>query len=206
MRYTYILIAIITTLSCKAQNIVPIYEGPEDLPPLPRYYKDVDNDFNAYEGEWKWEDGNNSLTIVFEKKVMIEESNGNVFQDFLIGTYIYIENGNELINSFPLQTNPQNIRDNYISGWNITTFYKAYFPPCPECDGSERYIKLNITDPNRPGLWARLCMVHFTDNGVEKIRMRIWNTDRDPSIIPPGYTGPTEITIPEGVYTFIKQD
>ena len=202
MRYTYILIAIITTLSCKSQNIVPIYNGPINTP-NGTYYKDIDNDFNPYIGEWKWEDDNNSLTIVFEKKVMIPD--GNDFEDSLIGEYQYIENGTELINSLHLLQNPPNDLSNHnFWGGNITTLIKGYMPPCSECEANVRYILMYIVDINRPGLHAKACMVHFTDNGIEKIRMRIWNTFNENTTS--DYTGPTEITIPEGVYTFIKQD
>jgi len=206
MKQLFILLAIITTISCKAQNIVPIYEGPEDSPPLPRYYKDVDNDFNPYIGEWKWEENNTFLTIVFDKRTMVPNSNGNAFQDYLIGAYSYTVNDLELVNSFPLQLSPENIVENHIYGWVITTLIKAYMPPCPECPDNVRYIKLSISDPNRPGLLARLCMVHFIDNGIEKIRMRIWKSDVDLFSLPENYTGPDDITIPEGIYTFIKQD
>ena len=201
---TLILLAIITTLSCKAQNIVPIYERPYDLPSPPRYYKDVDNDFNTYEGEWKYEENNTSFTIVFNKKTMVPRNNENTFRDYLIGAYSYTVNDLELVNSFPLITNPENIRENHIDGSVITTLIRAYMPPCSECEVNVRYIILSLTDPNRPGLYGDICMVYFIDNGVEKIRMRIWNTYNEN--LTEDYTGPTEITIPEGIYTFIKQN
>ena len=49
-------------------------------------------------------------------------------------------------------------------------------------------------------------MAYFIENGVEKIRMKLRQYDSDPSIVGHiDYTGPTDLPLPNGTYTFIKQ-
>ena len=64
--YLYVL----TSLSSTAQTVVPLFEGPIDDPENP-YFKDIDNDFNPFVGEWKWEEGNSSWTMQLQKFEMI---------------------------------------------------------------------------------------------------------------------------------------
>lgn len=205
MKYIIISILTVATLSCKAQNIVAMYDGDDYSTPFPIYYKDADNDFNPYIGEWKWIDGNNSLTIVFDKRVMLPESNGNAYNDHLIGAYKYVVNGVELVNTYPIDLITNDTFENHLNDMYITTTIKGYMPPCPECPTDVRYITLSVTDPTAPGLWGKACMVYFEDNGVEKIRIRIWN--RYNENLTAEYDGPMVLTIPEwSVYTLTKQN
>ena len=198
MRNIYFIL-IILSFSCKAQNIVSIYNTPLSAPQAP-YYKDIDSDFNPLEGEWKWENGNSSLTIQMQKMTMISQGNG--YSDIMIGEYKYIENGTELVNYLPLVPNTSNLQTHNLWGGIITTLNKG-FPPCAECAPNTRFIIVSVTETDKPGLYGKMVMAHFTENNVEKIRMRIWNTYNENVSV--DYTGPNDITIPEGVYTLVKQ-
>ncbi|MBE9490118.1 MAG: hypothetical protein IMY67_07495 [Bacteroidetes bacterium] len=209
MKHILLILAISFTLGCKAQNIYPIYEGPEDPPNNP-YYKDVDNDFNPFIGEWKWEEGNNSLILQFQKVEMYHKQYPNYnnsetiheYFDYLIGEYKYIENSNVLVNTLPVNFSGNPTTTNAISGWNITTVDRG-FPPCDECTPNTRFIFLSFGELENPQLQGMIRMAHFIENGVEKIRARITNTYI--SNLTADYTGPDAIKVPEGIYTFIKQ-
>jgi hypothetical protein len=209
MKYIIKVLLIFTVIACKAQNIYPIYGATEDIPNNP-YYKDVDNDLNPFVGEWKWEEGNNSLTIQFQKIEMYHRQYPNYdntatlheYFDYLIGEYQYIENGLELINSLPVNFGGHPTITNAMAGWNITTTNRG-FPPCNECAPNTRFIRLSFTELENQQLHGRIIMAHFVEGGVEKIRARIFNTDI--VNLTADYTGPTALKVPEGIYTFIKQ-
>ena len=186
MKNTLIIILILFSFfSCKAQqNIVPIFQQEGQTVGytyLNDYFKDVDNDFDPYVGRWKWENGNNSLEIIFTKRINRTNSYGNSF-DELVGEYKYRENGIVLINSFPplLLDVPNEVpniinEDNSILSDDITTDNRG-FPPCPACAPNTRFIILAIQEKTKPGVYGRIKMARFVENGVEKIRMRINNT------------------------------
>lgn len=201
----YLVIIFITlSLSCNSQNIVPIYNAPIETP-NGTYYKDIDNNYDPYIGEWLWEENGNSLSILFSKKVMIQD--GNDFEDFLIGGYSFFQNNIEIVNTFPLNDQNDGVFENSLIASSITTQEKGYWPPCPECPNNTRYITLSIKDPTRPGLNGKACMIYFTDaNGNEKMRIRIWNTFNKNLVEMSDYDGPMEITIPENsIFTLTKQ-
>jgi len=198
----YILIFTITLLiiSCKAQNIVPLFDGPISVP-AGSYYKDVDNDLNTFEGEWRWENGNSSWTIQFQKFVMVPSS-GESLWDNLVGEYQYIENGVELINELPFTPNTDNLIGHNLWG-GVISLVPNGAPPCDECTANSRYVELTIQDPTRPGRSGDIIFVHFIENGIEKIRLELYNSSYMGNYDHPGV--PNELTIPEGTYTFIKQ-
>lgn len=184
MKNLFITVLIVfSCFSCKAQNITPIYNE-EDVPSyINTYHKDVDNDFDPYIGRWKWEVGNNSLEIIFNKIVHNDEGHGD-FSDDLVGEYKYIDNGEVLVNSFPpLMLDEPNSLPNIVTSENnnsiissdIRTDNKG-FPPCPECAPNTRFILLEIQEKTKLGVWGKIRMARFVENGIEKIRMRIFNS------------------------------
>lgn len=202
------------SLNCKSQNIVPIYNTPSisDIP-KPPYYKDVDNDFNKFIGVWKWQNGTDSWTIEFKKVVKFETKIKNEvtgqysyeYHDVLVGEYNYVVNGISKVNTLPFSIISN--KDPFDYGFfslNISTFNRG-FPSCNECAPNTRFIIGRIVDVTRPGLKGVVKMAHFTQNGIEKVRLNVYLYMMDPAIIGPGYTGPKELTIPEGVYTLVKQ-
>lgn len=204
-----ITISFFALFSCKAQ-ITPIYLVDDEIYYNNTYYKDVDNDFNAYVGTWKWEDGNTSLEIIFNKIIHYDIGNGD-YSDLLVGEYKYIEDGVEKVNSFPplMQNIPgetPNIVANQSEINNIESFDirtdKGYFPPCIECLPNTRFILLDISDPTRPKVDGMISMARYIEGGIEKIRAKIRTTfvlNEDGN-----YSGPTTISIPYGVITLTK--
>jgi len=211
MKHIIKFLMLIMFISCKAQNIVPIYNiNGVDFPEDNAYLKDVDNDYNPYVGTWSWQTGNNSLTIIFNKLEQYTSGDGD-YSDLLLGEYQYIENGEELVNTIPLIepigipniiNSEDAMRYNNIVSYSMAT-NDIGFPPCPECDPNTRFIILSIKDPTRPGLWGGIVMARFVESGVEKIRAKITMRFNENASI--NYSGPEIITIPVGVYTFIKQ-
>ena len=197
-----LLIGTMVIVSCKAQSpIISIYDGDEEQVDG-CYLKDVDGDFNPYVATWKWEDGNNSITIRFEKVEAYYRPDMKQYYDYLVGGYSYIENGVEITNSlnFTLNGAPYSEdSNNTIVGRGIST-NDGKAPPCNECDPNTRMVDAHIIDPVVSGVSGTLRMKHFIENGVEKIRVRITNSYTDIDT-PVG----TSISIPEGIYTFVKQ-
>lgn len=199
MKYILIFVIILLSLSCKAQNIVPLFDGPIDVP-TGSYFKDVDNDFQPFIGEWKWEDGNSAWTIQFLKIEMVPEF--QTYTDVLIGEYQYIENGVELINELPFTPNTEDSTTHNIWG-GVISLVPNGAPPCDECPSDSRYIELRIKDSTRQGRFGDIIFVRFTENGIEKMRLELYNSSYMGNYDHPGV--PNELTIPEGTYTFIKQ-
>ena len=197
-------------ISCKAQSpVIPLYNSPTDKT-SGCYIKDMDNDLDLFEGTWKWENGNNTLVIQFQKIEMYHDQYPNYdntaiihrYYDDLIGEYKYIENGIELINYLPLTYNGEDPFEHNIAGATISTTGRAE-PPCSECPPNTRFIWLMLREKEQPHLNGKIVMAYFIEGGVEKIRARIFNSQSLSK--PVGFTGPTRIKIPDGVYTFIKQ-
>ena len=188
------IIIILSTLSCTAQQILPILNGPVPRP-IPYYSKDIDNDFNVYEGTWLWQDGNDSWEITFDKKVRVPD--GNSFQDLLIGEYRYIEDGVMLINNLPIDNSITEYSQHNIYAGVISTLNNDA-PPCNECAVDARFIRATLTDPNREGIYGRMIFSRFIENGIEKMRMRAFTTYNEPAG-DPDYTGPLCLTVPDGV-------
>ncbi len=117
-----------------------------------------------------------------------------------------MENGVELIDSLPttLGNDPYTYS---MYGSNLTTDGRG-FPPCSECVPNARHLIINMRNPERLGLEGLIRMVWFDEGGVGKIRMKqkqMIKSNSGPRIIGPDYTGPMTLTVPTGVYTFIKQ-
>ncbi|MEY8849929.1 DUF6705 family protein [Psychroserpens sp. XS_ASV72] len=185
--------------SCKSQ-IIPLteYYGEDDNG---AYYKDVDNDLDKFVGTWKWEDGNNSLTVTFIKEENMQSTIGNSSYDILAGEYRYEENGQILAN-YLIRLNDSSITDpdsHYISG--NTILFNNHKPPCDTCEQGERRLYLNFNDPTLPYLPLACVLRHKTINAIEQIEMDLFLSG---SYIQP--TGlPDDSTVPMGRYTLLKK-
>ena len=75
MKIKIILTIVITTLTlmCKAQTVTLDMAtcNSTGFNVDGEYLKDFDNNLDKYVGTWKWEDGNSSFTIKFEKIEML---------------------------------------------------------------------------------------------------------------------------------------
>ncbi|MDP5158075.1 MAG: hypothetical protein NWQ07_05805 [Flaviramulus sp.] len=212
MRNLIILLICVTALACKAQSpILPLYnDNSTGYPPNGHYLKDIDNNLDPFVGEWKWVIGSSSLTIQFVKVEMYHREYPNYsntgtisrYYDALVGEYQYIENGIEQINLLPIIYNNEYIYDFSIAGYIITNNEKGIIP-CVECNQDIRVVQLSFKEPQNPQLLGKIYMTHFIENGIEKIRARIFNIGI--ADLTAEYTGPRGLKVPEGIYTFIKQ-
>ncbi len=124
-----LIITIIATISCKSQTVtldMATY-GTNDFNNSGEYLKDFDNNLDKFIGAWKWEEGNSSFIIEFEKREMVSyQPYFNYYADIIIGKYKYVENGIEIVNNlnqsfdyifYPIKTsfNQSNLNNLYIS-------------------------------------------------------------------------------------------
>lgn len=189
-------------LSCKAQDIVPYGEGNRKfVKNSGNYYKDTNNLFNTYEGEWKWENSinNSELTFIFKKEENIQSNSGYSY-DLLVGEYKYIENGNEVANTLANIKNPRIIGPHHkMSGSTIITKYNT--PECTNCTQDEKRLKILLEHNNYNGIYAWVVLRRFEENGIQKIKATIIggpNISSNPNT-------PDNIDIPFGEYILIKQ-
>ena len=200
MKNIFIILTLtLSILSCKAQ-IAPLYKADPDLPEG-TYYKDINNDLDKFEGTWLWQDGNNSFTLVLEKKVQVHDDTANIYEDMIIGEYVYIVNNEELINSLNrLNDNSITGFSHYISG--VRLMHKNHPPyKCTNCTNEERRISISIHDPETPYIPMQIILRHVIDNGVEKLEAHVMGNG---TYIPPaGSIEDPRITY--GDYIFIKQ-
>ncbi|TXK75153.1 DUF6705 family protein [Mesonia sp. K4-1] len=159
------------------------------------YYKDVNNFMDPFEGTWLYTNGNTSYKIVLRKEEMVYT--GKYYKDYIKGEYQYIENGIEIANTLA-NTDPYNIG---ISG---DSFLKPeHRPVCNDCPANERRVQVTIYD-RISGLNGTITLKLTTVNGQPAIEGFIWG--EGPYVIiegnPPAYT---EMVIPTGTFTFIKQ-
>ena len=192
-------ITIISLLSCKAQ-IAPLYKADPDLPEG-TYYKDLNNDLNKFEGTWKWENGNNSFTIVLEKKLQVYDDTSNFYEDMLIGEYKYVENGVEIVNSLARLQDITIIGfSHYLTGVRI--MHKNHPPhKCESCTNEERRVSVYIRDPEIPLMGMQIILRHIVENNVEKLEGHVMGTGSYVSTL----ENPESPRINFGDYVFIKQ-
>src|SRR5690606_3886847 len=175
---------------------------------------DIDNDFNPYVGTWVYTNGNTSLKVIFQKKEMMQNnlgSNMQYFRDYLIGEYQYIENGIEKVNTLPnLLSNHSDRTDYNIRDTGI--ILKYIYPKCEECSDTERRISMSFTEPSRrnsAGLFGGAALRHFTENGVEKIKLVFYqesygNGYRRDNLEPLESEELKSFTLPIGTYILTK--
>ncbi|MDH7912125.1 DUF6705 family protein [Winogradskyella sp. SYSU M77433] len=197
MKYILLTLIIFSFLSCKAQSpIIPLGDYGTEITEG-SYQKDVDNLLNPFEGTWKYENGNTSLTISLRKITMYY--NGRDYRDDLIGDYRYVEDGVELANYLP-EFNNTNDAKHTVKGNAL--IQKNWFPRCPECDDGEPRFVLSFLDPERKYLSSEIAVRQYTEDGVEKLK--VWLYDAGSAVLP--YEGaPESIRVPYGEYVLVKQ-
>lgn len=202
MKKLILILIILPILSCKAQIVA--YDSDERVfvPNSGAYYKDTNNHFNPFIGEWKWENNtnNSSITLIFKKEENIDSGDGFTY-DLLVGEYKYVENGLELANTLS-QINNSNIIAEYhkISGMGIRTKHNR--PQCSECTETERRVEVSIEHDDYEKVEGTLLLRHFVENGVEKIKVIV----SDGSWLSTDPDAPDDIDIPFGTYILIKQN
>ena len=151
-----------------------------------------------------WEDSEtqSSLRIQFEKLEMVADLPD--YEDILVGEYHYVENNITMVNTLPLVSNSDDIYTHSLYLIAILGHQRGV-PPCEECADDTRYLNVQLLDSTREGLLGEMKMAHFVEDGIEKIRARIYLTYNSNFDVTADDTGPNTLSIPEGIYTFIKQ-
>ncbi len=189
------------SLSMYSQNppIVPIEEW-DGRGVSGTYYKDTNNVYNQFEGEWLWQSGNNSLRIILQKKEQVyHQVKEWYYEDMLVGEYQYIENGVEKINTLA----NINSQHNNISNSDILT--TPFFMGCDDCLPNERRVYVSFSDP-LADLSGFIVFKKMVVNGQQALRMTFRYRGKliqegqmpPPPTIPPGDT-------PDWDYILIKQ-
>lgn len=190
------------SLSMYSQNppIVPLEEW-NGIEVQGTYYKDTNNVYNQFEGEWLWQSGNNSLRIILQKKEQVSQQIFGVsyYEDMLVGEYQYIKNGIEKINTLA------NINSQYNSISNSIILTTPFFMGCDDCLPNERRVYVSFSDP-LADLSGFIVFKKMVVNGQQALRMTFRYRGKliqegqmpPPPTIPPGDT-------PDWDYILIKQ-
>ncbi|HET8809140.1 MAG TPA: DUF6705 family protein [Flavobacteriaceae bacterium] len=195
----FILIFFITTYNVNSQVTLVDLDDWNGMPEENHYYKDVDNYLDPFVGTWVYTNGNTSLKIVLEKKVMA--ANPYYYEDLLVGEYRYVENGVEKINTLPtLTTIYGNQRSHNIVG--NTVISKHQKPECGNCTPGEKRVNLGFSDPIHQ-LSGELILQRITVNGQPALkaykRTTIYFISMDEKS-PYSY-----MLVPSGEYILMKQ-
>jgi len=193
------IILMFTILSCKAQSIiVPIGSG-QTLKFTPEYYKkDINSEFDKFEGTWKYINGNTELTFKLKKEEHYQTSPDSNYQDLLVGEYFYKSNGIIVVNTLDNFNNPS------VSGYshNISGSNFKHRLPSHCIDNSnvaEIKIGLILSHPVEYDTEGRAILRYVNDNGIEKLQACIYDYTTM------GNNPNARIDIPNGYYEFIKQ-
>lgn len=173
------------------------------------YYKDTYNDYDQFVGTWKHISGNDTLTVVLQKKVMgfVDRATGGIYVDDLIGEYRYVENGVEKINTLSnLLINYENPYSYSISGGSIYKYIEGKPYVCAGCQPGEVRVTLFFSDPdfNVLGVTPRITFLHRIENGVEKLIGFLYYEGNFSTIN--GVSNQQDLSVPFGPYTLIKQE
>jgi hypothetical protein len=205
MKYLFFILSLVCFV-CNAQSpILSLYDD-EYGAVNGAYYKDTHNDLDNYTGTWKYTNGNTSLTITLQKKVMVPyyDKPNEIYEDILVGEYKYIENGVEKINTLSQlllelpETGDYNIFGNTIIGPESIL--------CNGCSPTDRKMLLLFKDPTCyiPGYDPQMILQRVDSGGIQKLRLKF--RPGASMIVDEGVTPPcTEYKIPFGEYTMTKQ-
>jgi hypothetical protein len=203
-----ILMILFCTLCVAQTPELPLYDSSVTVQGA--YYKDLQDDFQRFIGEWKYEQGLDTLIVKIIKKEMQFINYGNVsfYGDFIVAEYRYVENGIEKINTLP------NLLINHSTPFKYNIVANIIIKPvpnnsavCPNCGPNDVMVEGPFSDPERDifGFEPIVVLRHKIENGVEKIflTMSIFGF-KLPS--PYGTVSPYDTyNLPVGLYELIKQ-
>ncbi|MFC4739879.1 DUF6705 family protein [Flavobacterium ponti] len=198
-----IILFILHGFVCKAQT--PIYPIRENRPSSKAvnnsYSKDTFNDFDMFTGTWVHTDGNNEFKITFQKKLMFYNDVTKMYEDKLVGEYIYKVNGTEEVNTMS-NLNCADPYNNNITSERVMLDNNSY-PLCPSCDDFNDFrIRFYFTQPGREYIFTSLAAKHYQVNNIEYLDVFIWtrtSMTTDPN-------DPKYLSVPVFTYlTFVKE-
>src|SRR5690606_14282880 len=144
MKKIVLISVFVSSLYTYSQNppIVPIDEW-DGRGVSGTYYKDTNNVYSQFEGEWLWQSGNNSLRIILQKKEQVLQQIVGVcdYEDMLVGEYQNIENDVEKI------TTLANINSQHNNISNSDVLITPFFMGCADCLPNESRVYVSFSDP-----------------------------------------------------------
>ncbi|WP_417619968.1 DUF6705 family protein [Oceanihabitans sediminis] len=193
---TLILACFFSNISIAQSPIYPSQDWSDEQ--TNAYYKDLDNEINAFEGTWLYTNGNTSLKMVLEKQEMY--FNGKYYKDIIIGEYQYIENGVELINTL----DDLSLDLGYSHKIKGSSFVKTcIYVSVSDCIEGEVVLKISIRDAITGHHFGQTQLIKRTIDGQETLKAFMafnYYGDYDETGIAPSPTMPWQQE-----YTFIKQ-
>lgn len=194
MKNIYNIILLFSVLICKAQS--PILPLMDPSSTQGAYYKDLNNELAKFVGTWKYQNANETLTIVLEKKTMFFNVDDNFYEDILVGEYRYNVNGIDKVNTL------SNLNNNHINQYLYNIGGSILIDKYPVIPGSRR-IEMYFRDPERDYLNKSIRIKHIDSPGnlPDKIEIK-WTGD---AIVLPNENSPINLRVPEQDYILTKQ-
>jgi hypothetical protein len=159
------------TIGCKAQTPVIDIEDNQGYDVNGAYYKDTKNQLNPFEGTYIYTNGNTTLKIVLQKKIMSTIASRRFYEDLIIGEYQYIENVVEKRNTLnKLNNNYLNKKEHSIFGSLLITGTDL---GCADCSPTEKRIKGSILD-NVAHALGNIQLRRITVNGKAAIKLNLY--------------------------------
>lgn len=199
MKKAALILIVLLTISCKAQNIVPL-DSKRHKTPDNSYFKDLNNELDKFVGTWKFSSNDTIFTIVIQKKEKILINNR--YFDKLVGEYSYVINGNEIVNTIPSFSQTNETKDRNMGGGYISK--PNQYPKCDDCAPNERRVDMYFQDPERKYLNSSIVIRYIPSsvNNPPKISAKIYEEDM---VILPYEGAPEEPRVPYGEYLMEKQ-
>lgn len=201
------IIIILLLTSCKTQSQVSsLFQGHLDYGQTTNaYHKDVDNDFNVYEGQWQYAANDTIIDVTLEKVEYISNTfpitNTLFYEDLLIGALRLTIGGNILVDTYP-ELNDSNIQGKSYSVSGNLIFGSNGKPACTDCFPNERRIKIHLRDPNKPYIPMAMLLRYRNNTNQDKLLIRFMGNG---TWVDSDSENPVESTFPYGVYEFTRQ-
>lgn len=160
MKNIILIISILITFSCKSQ-IYPL----RTFTPIPdnAYLKDINNEFNDYEGTWKGQWNNKIIYLKLNKITNKYFSSINEFRDLLVGRFKTTDlNGNILFDNMNISNDKVKIYGTYFR--QIDDKYQLFYNDIDMCNRVGD-ILINFTDSTKTQLqWHYAQGENFIDS------------------------------------------
>jgi hypothetical protein len=177
----------VTTFSLAQTNTIGFGQGVSLFDaPAGTYIKDINNDFNKFDGIWKYQNGNQILIFKLEKVEMYHNIENDIYEDFMIGNYSFSLDGGL---SYVVNTINQNIG---IYDPELNPLYAC----CPyNINTSIRFSFKDIVY-NKPSCDARFT---FENGNLNELRVKLTNRGRGyilPDVPPtPNFSIPNNVVL-----------
>ncbi len=163
------------------------------------YYKDLQNFLDPFVGTYLYTNGNKSLKIVLQKKIMSKPSDNSYAEDMIVGAYQYIVDGQEKSNTLNRLNMVESSGDRYPISGNSEIIegdpgWIGFLP-------GEKGLNLGLSE-NFTHNWAVIFVRKTVVNGQQAIVAEIlWQMQTGEV----GKPKPLRASFPGGEYTLIKQ-